>query len=185
MRRLVILGLGVLVALALAVASASATVPTWFACGKAVKNGKTFTGHYTGKSCQAATEVGTGGKYELREGIGKGKEFKGKGGKTVLHVKTWLGDATVECTSSKDSGTPALPNLETGVVLTYKGCKALGSKKCSTSGERPGEIEIEGLKGELGLIEESPTQVVGVKLGSEAHPGPDGEIVTFSAKASK
>jgi hypothetical protein len=84
-------------------ASASATAPAWFECGKAVKNGKAFTRHYTGKSCEAATEVGTGGKYELREGISKGKEFKGKGGKTVLHVKTWLGDATVECTSSKEA----------------------------------------------------------------------------------
>lgn len=182
MRRLGILGLGVIVVLALAAASASATAPTWFECGKAVKNGKAFTGHYTGKACEAATEVGTGGKYELRDGIGKGKAFKGKGGNTVLHVKTWLGDATVECTSSKDIGTPAVPNLETGVVVTYKGCKALGSKKCSTSGERPGEIEIEGLKGELGLIAESPTQVVGLKLESEANPGPDGEIVTFGCE---
>jgi len=182
MRRFGIAGLVALAVLALAAASATAEAPTWFECGKAVKNGNAYTGHYTGKSCEAATEVGTGGKYELRQGIGKGKQLKGKGGRTVLHVKTWLGDAKVECTSSKDSGMPALPNLETGVVVTYKGCKALGSKKCNTSGERPGEIEIEGLRGELGLIEESPTQVVGLKLESEADPGPDGEIVAFDCE---
>jgi hypothetical protein len=126
--------------------------------------------------------VQTGGKYELQEGVGKGKEFKGKGGRAVLHVETWLGEGTVECASSKDSGTPALPNLETGVVAIYKGCKTLGGERCRSAGERAGEIEIAGVRGELGYVQESPTPVVGLTLESEAHPGPDGEIVAFSCE---
>ncbi|HTZ86673.1 MAG TPA: hypothetical protein VMB05_08405 [Solirubrobacteraceae bacterium] len=182
MARLLTIGLCALVALVLAATAAAATEPAWYVCGKAVKNGKTFTGHYTGKSCEAATEVESGGKYELRAGVGKAKQFKGKGGSTVLHVRTWLGDEKIECTSSKDSGTPAPPNLETEITITYKGCKAPSGAKCSTFGERAGEVELEGLKGELGMIEESPTEVVGLKLESEANPGPGGELVSFACE---
>jgi len=171
-----------LVMLVLAAGAHAAAEPAWYVCGKAVKNGKTFTGHYTGKSCEANTEVATGGKYELRGGVGKAKQFKGKGGATVLHVRTWLGDEKIECTSSKDSGTPAPPDLETEITITYKGCKAPGGEKCSTPGERAGEVELEGLKGVLGMIEESPTEVVGMKLESEAHPGPEGELVSFECE---
>jgi hypothetical protein len=181
MRRLISIGLCALAALALAVASASASAPTWTECAKAAKSGKLFTGHYTGKTCTEGTAVEAGGKYELREGVGKGKPFKGKGGKAVLHVKTWLGDSTVECTSSTDSGTPKVPNLETGVAIHYKGCKGLARKTC-TSGEHAGEIEIEDLKGELGYITEGPTPAVGLKLESEANPGAEGELASFSCE---
>ena len=188
MRRLWISGLCLAVvlacatAIASATASASATVPTWFECGKALKNGKTYTGRYSSKSCTPASQVEAGGKYELTEGVGKGKRFKGKGDKAILHVKTWLGDNTVECASSKDSGTRELPNLETDVVVIYKGCKAFGNRVCSSTGEPSGEIEISGLKGELGFIAEPPEPVVGLKLESEANPGPGGELVTLSCR---
>jgi hypothetical protein len=184
MRRLWISGLclAALLACAGAATGASATVPTWFECAKAVKNGKSYTGQYSGKTCTPSSRVESGGKYELTEGIGKGKRFKGKGGKTVLHVKTWLGDDTVECTSVKDSGSPALPNLETDVVVIYKGCKAFGSKACSSPGDPSGEIELAGLKGELGFIQEPPEPVVGLKLESEAQPGPNGQLASFSCK---
>jgi hypothetical protein len=181
MRRLRIIGVCSIAALAFAAASAWASVPTWTECARAPKSGKTYLGSYTGKTCAEGTKVEAGGKYELREGVGKGKAFKGKGGKAVLHVKTWLGDSTVECTSSTDSGTPHVPNLETGVSIHYKGCKGLGRKTC-TSGEHAGEIEIEGLKGELRYISEPPTPVVGLKLESEANPGPDGELASFSCE---
>jgi hypothetical protein len=145
-----------------------------------VKIGKSYAGRYSSKSCTAASHVESGGKYELTEGVGKGKPFKGKGGKSVLHVKTWLGDDTVECASSKSSASPALPNRETNVVVVYKGCKAFGNKACSSSGKPAGEIEVAGLQGEFGFIEESPQTVVGLKLESEAHAGVDGELVAFS-----
>jgi hypothetical protein len=182
MKRLWISSLCLAALFACATASASATVPTWFECGKAFKNGKTYTGRYTSKSCTTSSQVESGGKYELIEGVGKGKRFKGKGGKAVLHVKTWLGDDTVECASSKDSGSRALPNLETDVVVIYKGCKALGNRVCSSAGAPPGEVEISGLKGELGFIQEPPEPVVGLKLESEANPGPGGELVALSCK---
>jgi hypothetical protein len=162
--------------------SASATVPTWFECLKAEKSGRTYTGRYDGKLCEQAGEVQANGKYELSEGIGKGKGFKGKGGQAVLHATTSLGDATVECTSSGDTGKPALPNLETNVVVIYKGCKMLGSKRCNSAGGRAGEVEIAGLEGELVLAEESSPSAVELKLQSAAHPGPGGELAQFSCE---
>jgi hypothetical protein len=182
MGRLASIGLCAAALFALAATNASASVPTWYHCDTAAKSAAGYTGHYTGKFCEAATKVATGGKFELTEGIGAGKEFKGKGATTVLHVKTWLGDDTIQCASSKVSGTPELPNLETKVAVTYKGCKALGGKRCSSAGALAGEVKIAGLKGELGYIEESPTPVVGVKLESQARPGPDGELVSFNCQ---
>jgi hypothetical protein len=172
----------VFILIATTAGSASATVPTWFECHKAEKSGKTYTGRYDGKFCEAAGEVQGNGKYELAEGIGKGKGFKGKGGQAVLHVTTSLGDDTVECTSSSDTGKPALPNLETGVVVIYKGCKMLGSKRCNSAGGRAGEVVIAGLQGELVLAEESSTSAVELKLESAAHPGPAGEMAQFGCE---
>jgi hypothetical protein len=162
--------------------SASATVPTWFECHKAEKSGKTYTGRFDGKLCEQASEVEGNGKYELGEGLGKGKAIKGKGGQAVLHVTTSLGDGTVACTSSGDAGKPALPNFETGVVMTYKGCKMLGSKRCSSAGGHAGEVVIAGLKGEFVLAEESSASAVELKLESAAHPGPDGELAQVSCE---
>lgn len=185
MKPLKTIGLCSIVMLTLAAtvaADASAKVPTWFQCVKAAKSGKTFSGQYTSKSCQQADEVMTGGKFELQEGVGKHKAFKGKGGAATLTVTTSLGDASVECVSSKDSGTPALPNLETGVAVTYKGCKMLGSKDCTSTGAHSGEVKLTGLRGEFDYVEESSTTAVGLKLESEAHPGPDGELAKFSCE---
>ncbi len=180
MRRLEMMGLCLVAALALTAvvaASASAALPAWYVCAKASPKD---TGAYANKTC---SEVAAGhkGGYELKEGVGKGKAFKGKGGVAALHVKTWLGDDKVECTSSTDSGTPVAPKGEKDVTVIYKGCKALGSKLCNSPGAASGEIKIAGLKGELGYVEESPV-VAGLKLESEAHPGPTGELTSFECE---
>lgn len=152
-------------------------VPTWYECVKASPKN---SGDYKNKTCSEASEAGKGA-YVLKEGIGKGKEFKGKGGKTVLHVKTWLGDDTVECASSKDSGKLELPNLERDVTVSYSKCVALeaSTRVCTSPGAKKGEIKISGLEGELGILNESGPEV-GLKLVSEANPSPTGVLTTFS-----
>ena len=157
-------------------ASASGT-PTWFECAKAEPKN---TGTFNNKTCTEANEAGTG-KYVLQEGLGKGKELKGKGGPAVLHVKTWLGDNTVECAKSKSLGKEALPNLEKEVSITFSKCVALGTHKCTSAGAKTGEVKLTGLKGELGYLEEEPLSV-GLKLESEAHPGPTGEMGKFDCE---
>lgn len=183
MRRIGIIGLSVCAAVALmgilAAGASASGVPTWSECAKAPKEGKTYLGHYSDKGC--TMYVASGGKYELKEGLGKGKGFKGKGAAATLHVKTWIGDNTVQCTKSSETGTPALPNRITDVTVSFGGCYALGFKEkvCSSAGAKKGEVKISGLKGELGYVEESPVNV-GLKLESEAHPGVEGELVSFT-----
>ncbi len=144
--------------------------PTWYACAKAVPKN---TGNYSNKTCSTLSEPGKGA-YELKEGIGKGKAFKGKtkeGTEPTLHIKTWLGDLTVVCEKAKDAGKVAAPNLEKEVSIDYSKCKALGTKVCTSAGAKSGEIQVTGMRGELGYVEETPTAVVGMRLENEAHPG--------------
>jgi hypothetical protein len=181
MRRIRIVGLCLVALLAVAcLASTSAfglSTPTWYQCVKASPKN---TGNYKNKTCSEASEAGKGA-YALKEGIGKGHEFKGKGGEAVLHVKTWLGDDKVICKDSKTSGKFEVPNLERDVSVSYSKCAALETRVCASAGAKKGEIKISGLRGELGYVEESPVSV-GLKLESEAHPGPSGELAKFTCE---
>lgn len=177
MNRMGIAGLCITALLALAgltAASASASTPAWYECVKAKPKN---SGDYSNKECTVASAPGKG-KYALEPGVGKGKAFKGTGKESVLHVKTWLGDNTMSCKASSDSGKPAMPNLEKDVTVTFTGCEALG-KQCNTSGQGAGEIKLSGLEGEFGYLDEAPVKA-GIKLESEAHPGPTGEIAQLS-----
>lgn len=178
MKRIKILGLCLVAALAtvgvIATSAFAGSEPAWFECAKTSPKD---TGSYKNKTCSEASEAGKG-EYELKEGIGKGKAFKGKSGEAVLHVKTWLGDDKVECGKGTDSGKPALPNLETDVLVTFSKCTVFTTHKCTSAGAKAGEIKIPAMRGELGYVEESPTVSVGVKLENEASPG--GLIVEFN-----
>jgi hypothetical protein len=177
-----IAGLCSLVVLALAAAggaNASTTVPKWFVCAKAAKSGSVYTGDYGSKTCTEASKESTG-KYELVEGLGKGKALKGKSGRAVLDAKTLTGDETIECSSSKSIATPSLPNLETDVSITYKHCMAPSGKACSSTGAHSGEITLAGLQGKLGYVEEAPTSPVSLTLESAAHPG--GQLAQVSCE---
>jgi hypothetical protein len=170
MKRFKLMGLCLVAVFALAAAAAanaSAGVPTWSECAKAPKVGKTYpTGEFSNKEC---TTKAAGGKYLLQEGLGKGKGFKGSSGPAVLHVKTWLGNGTnIECTKSKSSGTPVLPNKVKDVEVTFEKCVALGTKVCASAGAKKGDIVLKGMKGEFGYLEEGEPPVVGQKLESEA-----------------
>jgi hypothetical protein len=174
----VLCSVALLVLAAAAAEGASASAPAWFACAKAANSG---AGHYTAKTCTVSSKVESGGKYELKESTGKGKSFKGKGAAAVLSAKTLTGTETVDCASSKSSGAPALPGLESGVAITFKKCKTLGGEACASAGAHAGEILITGLKGSLSIVQESPL-IIGIKLESEAHPGPEGLLVSFSCE---
>ena len=181
MKRMRILGLCLVAVFAMGVvvaASASASEPGWYECAKAPKEGKTFTGKYSDKGC--TTKVESGGKYELQPGIGKGKAFKGKGGKAVLHnVIPGKGDIKVECQSFKDEGKVAAPNIEFGVKSTFSKCKSLGAP-CKTEGGKKETITTETLAGTLGYLSKSG-KVVGADLASEKTPG-SGYVAQFECE---
>ena len=166
-------------------ASAALPAPVWAVCAKSAKTvtkPKHYTGKYNDKLCTMVNGTSEG-KYEITEGIGKGKAFKGKTGVTRLDVQSPFGDDAVECESGKGEGKPAVPNREKEVGVTFKGCvlTLFSNKtkdKCFTTGSSEGEIKITGMGGELGYIEESPGMKVGLRLEHEAEPG--GVIFEFS-----
>jgi len=182
MRHIRIVGL-CLVALfalgAVAAASASAAEPALYECAKAgketvkyISGGKeksksVYTGKYTEKKCATLAPAGIyraggapEGKYELQEGVGKGKEFKGKG--SAADLETPVGE--VRCTTSADTGKFTTP--KTGhMVATFTGCATLGHQ-CESVGAKTGEIKTQPLEGEVGYISGggSKSPVVGVDL---------------------
>jgi len=169
MNRFRVLGLALVAVFALGAvmaAGASAT-PTWKYCAKAPKNeAKEYTGKFSDKLCSAGVEKG--GKYELVEGIGKGKKFKGKGGTAILHnVIPGKGDIKVECASFKDEGQVAAPNKVFGVKSTFSKCKSLGAP-CA-SGAKKETITTETLAGQLGWLNKAGNKA-GESLTSEATP---------------
>ena len=143
MKRIKVLGLCVVATFAfsaVAVATASAAEGVeWFECAK-VAGGK-----YE-KGCKK--EGGKGG-YVLRPGIGKGKAYKGTGGKATLHTPAIGGEIT--CTAFKDTGVINTTTTTDKVVSTFTGCSTLG-KKCK-SGTKAGEIKTHDLAGEFGKLE--------------------------------
>jgi hypothetical protein len=181
MKRMRILGLCLVAVFAVGVvsaATASAAEPGWYECAKAPKEGKTYLGKYSDKACTSKVE--SGGKYELQAGIGKGKAFKGKGGKAVLHnVIPGKGDIKVECQSFKDEGKVAAPNIEFGVKSTFSKCKSLGAP-CKTAGGKKETITTETLAGTLGYLNKAG-KVVGADLASESAPG-SGYVAQFECE---
>lgn len=174
MKRLQMIGVSLAAAaalVALAAATASASLPTWYECAKAPKVGREHLGNYNDKLCTEPNAEGKG-KYILREGGGRDKHTRGKSHATVFHVKTWLGDATIECGSSKDSAITQEPNRVVDVESTLKKCEAFGShdERCSSAGKKPGEVRLHAMRGELGYLDEA-TPEVGLKLWLESEPG--------------
>lgn len=161
MKRIRILGLCLVAAFALSIVAASSAVaaPEFFECKK-VTGGK-----FADKKCSTPGS-GKTAKYELQPGVGKGKVFKGKGGKATLHTPAVGGE--VVCGGFKDSGKIATPTTQTGVVSIFTKCVSLG-KNCTSpgAGAKKGEIKTKALKGVLGYINKGAGKA-GVALSAES-----------------
>lgn len=151
-------------------AGAFAAEPALYECAKTVKVEKKYTGRFTDKKCSIeATEAeraeGKKNAYELREGIGKGKEFKGKGAGANLEVE---GIGGIACTSTADSGKFTSATSAGDIIATFKGCE-FNNKKCS-SGSKVGEIVTNPLKAGVGYLagKGTLTPTVGVDISAEA-----------------
>jgi hypothetical protein len=155
--------------------SAASGAPRWFYCGQAVPKN---TGAFADKSCSVPSSPPGMGKYELLEGVGKGKSIKLKG--TGLEEVTMLPPGVsqelapgeepekirVHCRTMKGSGRPIAPAGMADVVLTFSKCAVLGAP-CQ-NGTKKGVITTEPLAGQLGWLEGSS---VGIDLTNEAEPG--------------
>jgi hypothetical protein len=153
---------GVLAIAALtAAASAPASGPVWAYCGKAIPK---TVGAYTDKACSVESPSHEG-KYELTDGIGKGKGFKGKVGGNELHgVNDPSGEFNMSCLRGSISGHFVAPDKLAGVVISLSKCETNVSDERKTCG-----LVTEPLSGELGWLDEAKGEA-GVKLTSEAEP---------------
>jgi hypothetical protein len=166
MKSMRILGVALVAVFAVVAFTATSAManPTWKACVKSEK-GK---GEYSDKLCSVG--AGGTGSYNLVEGIGKGKGFKGKGGTATLHNEIpGHGDVKVVCTSFKDSGSIAAPNKVFGVKSEFKHCTSLGGAPCKTEGGKKETITTKALAGNLGWLNKSKNEA-GESLTSEAAP---------------
>jgi hypothetical protein len=132
-----------LVLSAMAAGSASATAPEY---GRCIKKAKAEGKGYTANKCTVAGE-GTKAKYEWVAGAEKAK-FTSTGGIGVL---TTVGGSEVECTAEASTGefVPGNNKEETGIVVTFTGCKSAGLS-CATPKAKPGELVTNQLEGIVG-----------------------------------
>lgn len=154
--------LGVLALGAVIPAGASASGPVWAYCAKAIPK---HTGAYADKSCSTAA-TGHEGGFELVDGIGKGKPFKGKAeGEIRLYGVVAEGEFNMECgRGAKIAGRFVAPNKVSGVVISTSKCRTNISEEAKACG-----LVTVPLAGELGWIDQAKGEA-GLKLTSEAEP---------------
>ncbi len=158
MKKLGVIGVCLLAITAVATvfaASAAASEPALYECHKE----KAGHGKYS-KGCKVEKE---GGGFEIKEGIGKAKPFKGKGKGAFLEIH----NGGVSCTSSADTGKFTSPKTAGKIVVTFKGCE-YNSKKCQ-NGTTVGTLVTNPLKGEVGYLEGKGTKTpkVGADISAE------------------
>jgi hypothetical protein len=107
---------------------------------------KKYEGKYNDKKCSSKNEAGEG-KYELKEGVGKGKTLKAKGGGANLEVP---GVGGVSCTKSSATGKFTSPKTAGDILVTFTGCE-ISRIKCETTATE-GEIKTNALKGSVGYL---------------------------------
>ncbi len=151
-------------------ASAGATeLPAIYECAKAPKVGKTYTGHYSSKTCSPASYVEAGGqKYEFQpwdKAAGKAKAFKGKGGDANLEI---VGVGGVTCTKSASTGYFTGPKTVGKVTVVFTGCELNGHtcQGAAPKASKSGEVITNALSGEIGYINKAKVEV-GVVLKPE------------------
>jgi hypothetical protein len=131
--------------------TALAAEPAFYECHK----GAVGSGVYSNKTCSTLAAPGKG-KFEVQEGVGGEKLFKGKAGKTTWHVPSLA--AVMECKTAASEGIVSTPTEESEVRLSFAGCSFIG-KHCTTAGQPLGTVLTEPLKGELGYLNKSKREV--------------------------
>jgi hypothetical protein len=197
MKRIGIVGLCLAAMFAMSAVAASSAFaasgqPAWFECAKVAKVTVKYTekgkekskaiteGKYSNAACTELAPTpgkyisGPEGKYELQEGVAKGKKAKTKDGIGILNtVIPTLGNINdkVECASSKSENSVANAGgrgFVSDLVVHFSKCKSQG-EPCQTSTKKE-EIVTNALAGELGYINKGG-DVVGLELWNEANPG--------------
>ena len=146
---------------AVATASASASgLPALYECAKVTPKG---SGKYN-KGCKVEGKHGTGENgYEIKEGFGKGKTFKAKGGGANLEAP---GVGGIDCL--KSSATGRFTSATTGdSTATFDDCEYSGHK-CNSPGAATGTIVTNPLTAVVGYLSGKGTMTP--KVGAAFSP---------------
>ncbi len=163
--------IGALLALLAVTSSASAaavqTLPAYYECAK------TPGGKYADGKCSKEAAGGKG-KYELRQGVGKGKPFKVKITKSVGFEVTGVEQA-LECKTIASSGKITSPKTETTSGFVFTGCHTEAAS-CASPGAKAGEVKTAPLEATLGYAETAsgPTGTAAWDFQGRARHGVDG-----------
>jgi len=152
-------------------AGASASgLPALYECAKLKKDATTkkYEGKYE-KGCVKENSKGEG-EYEIKEGFGKGKTFKAKGGGANLEVESVGG---IDCVKSSATAKFNSPTTGDDVVATFGDCEYSGHK-CNSAGATTGTIVTKALKGEVGYL--SDAELLSPKVGVAFSPE-SGEVL--------
>lgn len=182
MRRFLAAAVAASAALAVWAAGAQASSPAWFACVKAPRVERVWTGAYENPACSVANPEHHG-KYELVEGVGAKTAISAKGGRApgvshtelVLEANSPTRGWTWGCSTARLLGQAAAPNRVVAATLTMKGCTI------TSAGQAPGVVVMGPMSGELGYLDESHTGV-GLDLASESEPG--GALTEFTSRTT-
>jgi hypothetical protein len=139
----------------IATATASA-IPAFYECAK-------VSGGRFSRGCKA--EGGRGG-HELQPGVGKGKEYKGKGGPLNGDSLTIKGEKRLSCLKFTFTGKPEGTSEIRHFVITATGCRVEGAV-ATTPGQPFGEIVSNPLEGELGYLDAGHTKAA-LRLHAES-----------------
>jgi hypothetical protein len=145
---------------ALTAASASASGPVWAYCGKTVPKN---TGAYTDKACSIESPSHEG-KWELIDGIGKGKGFKGTGESVEFRQVNEKYTFEIFCEKDKVSGRVLAPDNVAGVVISMSHCRT-----SPFDAEKGCAVSTVPLSGHLGWIDQAKGEA-GLELTNEAEP---------------
>jgi hypothetical protein len=177
---------------AIAATSASA-LPEWGQCVE--KAG----GKYSESNCITKAKVGKG-TFEFKKGPEiANKKFTGEGGEGILNGKFEACvrgnedaacskeqiekeeplslEISVTCTNEHALGEASGTKEAKNIIVTFHGCKALGSLPCSNT-PTEGEVQVNQLKGKLGYISKAKKEV-GVDLNPAKAKG---DFAQFTCK---
>ena len=178
-----------LFALGATTASAFAPEPEWESCVKAAKLGKTYTGHYSNKTCTETNAKGEG-KYE-RTPVTEGTTFTGKGKAATITV---AGKA-IKCKKSTAAG-EFVNSKRAFTELTFSSCAVNGSKAapCESPSAGAGTIKTGSLltapvylnaaETEPGVLVRARGAWAEITCGSETFEV-TGEVLATAANTSK
>ncbi len=162
-----------------------ATAPSAPEFGRCVKVA-IGTGKYSKSSCTVSS---TKNSYEWYSAFGGSDPLAKRGFKLAktggeLKLETTPGKAKLACSGETGSGEYSGASSVGTVAVTLTGCHKAASESCASSGASPGEVRLNTLDGQLGILEKSAEGAAKNKIGLQLKPASGTALAEFKCGAS-